>query len=319
MTRLAGEALHDPEVLRFVAESEAYYPPEANEAGPGENRRIYDRLCAAFRAPRPAGVEVHDFEIAARSPERQVPLREYRPPRRERQTRRALYLHGGGFVVGGLESHDDICAEICAGSGVAVVAVDYRLAPEHVFPAALDDAWEAYRYLAENGHEVVVAGDSAGATLCAALCLRARRLGFDQPERQVLVYPALALESSAPSYRENAEAPMLRAADCEYYRRIYAGGGKVPKEVLAEFAPLAAASFTGLAPAFVITADIDPLRDDGREYVARLRDAGISAEWRNEPQLVHGYLRARHRCRRAARSFAAIVAAIGADSALPNV
>jgi acetyl esterase len=140
--------------------------------------------------------------------------------------------------------------------------------------------------------------------------MRARRLGHDQPSKQVLIYPSLGAAGDTPSYREHADAPMLRAVDCERYRRAYSGGHGVPKALLPEFAPLTATTFAGLAPAFVVTADIDPLRDDGRIYAARLGEAGVAAEYRNEPQLVHGFLRARHRSRRAKESFNTIVAAI---------
>jgi acetyl esterase len=300
-------------MLRFAQESEQWYPTSANEADAVENRRIYDRMCAAFRAPRPVGVEVRDWALASPGPEPSIQLREYRfEANSDRRSNWVLYLHGGGFVVGGLESHDDVCAEICARSGLPVLAAAYRLAPENVFPAALDDAWVAYRFLLEEGRRVIVAGDSAGANLSAALCVRARRLGFEQPIKQVLIYPVLGPGGDTPSYREHADAPMLRAMDCERYRTTYAGGRIVPEALLPEFAPLTSTTFAGLAPAFVVTADIDPSRDDGSTYVARLREAGVAAEWRNERQLVHGYLRARHRSHRARESFSAIVAAIAA-------
>jgi acetyl esterase len=309
-----GDILRDPEVLRFVDESERLYPANANEADATENRRIYDRMCAVFRSPRPPELLVHDRELTSPGCPPPVQVREYhKQARSDRKDAWVLYLHGGGFVVGGLESHDDICAEICAKSGFPVMSVAYRLAPEHVFPAALDDAWLAYEFLSEVGQRIIVAGDSAGANLCAAICIRARRLRREQPIKQVLIYPQLGFTSDTLSYREHSDAPMLRAVDCERYRYIYSGGRVVPEALLAEFAPLAATSFAGLAPAFIVTADIDPLRDDGRLYAMRLMEAGIPAEWRNEPQLVHGYLRARHLSHRAGESFSAVIAAIAAE------
>jgi len=303
--------LTDPEVIRFVEETEVYYPASTNEASAEENRRIYDRTCAAFRAPRPANVTVRDFGLPASDPERRIPLRAYSKAEMLAPfARQVLYLHGGGFVVGGLDSHDDVCAEICAETGLPVLSVDYRMAPEHIFPAALDDAWAVYLHLLEEKRDVTVVGDSAGGTLSAGICRRAMRLGILQPLKQVLIYPALSPNRDLPSYVENAEAPMLRSVDCEHYRQVYSGGLPIPPELRPEFTPLAADSFRGLAPAFVVTADIDPLRDDGREYVARLKDEGVAAKWRNEEQLVHSYLRARHSSRRAAESFKAIIAAI---------
>jgi len=306
--------LTDPEVIRYVAEVESFYPPTSTEGTVEENRALYDRMSAAFRVARPSGLTVRDFTLPARDPDRDIPLRAYNPEGGAAPSARlVLYFHGGGFVVGGLESHDDVCAEIAAGCGLPLISVDYRLAPEHVFPAALDDVWAVYRNLLEEGREVILVGDSAGATLCAAVCRRALRLGEPQPVRQVLIYPALALGQDLPSYRENADAPLLTAADCTYYHAVYRGDAEIVPELLPELAPLAADSFAGLAPAWVVTADIDPIRDDGREYVARLQAAGVPADWRNEEQLVHSYLRARHRSRRAAASFAAIVAAVAAS------
>jgi acetyl esterase/lipase len=312
-----GDILCDPEVVRFVEKSERFYPTSTNEADAAENRRIYDRMCAAFRAPRPHEVMVSDWKLTSPPSQPPVQVREYHiQGKSDRRGTWVLYLHGGGFVVGGLESHDDICAEICAKSGLPVVAVAYRLAPEHVFPAALDDAWLAYQFLTAERRRVIVAGDSAGANLCAAICMRASRLRYEQPVKQVLIYPQLGPTSDTISYREHANAPMLRAIDCERYRNIYSGGQAVPETLLAEFAPLTASSFAGLAPAFIVTADIDPLRDDGRIYAMRLKEAGVAVEWRNEPQLVHGYLRARHLSHRARESFIAILGAIAPASGL---
>ena len=299
----------DPEVKAFIARTEACYPADSNLATAAENRRIYDAMCLRFRQPRPAGVAVGDSAVAASDPERQIAIRRYR--RTEHPVAATvLYGHGGGFIVGGLESHDDICAELCKGGGCDVVSVDYRLVPEHPYPAQLDDFSAVYQALAASGRHLVVAGDSAGGALAAALCLRIRRLGWPPALGQVLVHPGLGGDYTAPSYDENAEAPLLRTRDCQFYAEVCAKG--LPQEMLEdpEYAPLKAADFSGLPPAFVVTADVDPLRDDGRDYVAALQKAGGWAQWRNEPQLVHGYLRARHESRRAAASFAAIVRAV---------
>ncbi|MDO5631594.1 MAG: alpha/beta hydrolase [Paracoccus sp. (in: a-proteobacteria)] len=282
--------IRDPQVLAFIAATEAAYPPEANGVSAADNRRFYDAMCAAFRAPRPEGLAVTDRQIGG------IPCRVYGDP----TPCFVLYLHGGGLVVGGLDSHDDICAEIADAAHMQVVAVGYRLAPEHRWRDAFDDVATVWRALDRPG---IVVGDSAGGGLAASLCLsRPPRA----PLAQVLIYPGLGGDGTAPSYQDNAQAPMLRTADLATYQRAAHGDG--PVDPLAR--PLMAYDLRSLPPALIVTADVDPLRDDGRDYAARLRDAGVVADWRNELQLPHGYLRARRTSDRARRSFQAIIAGI---------
>ncbi len=284
--------IDDAEVLAFIAATEASYPPEANTAGAAENRAYYDAMCARFRAPRPEDMMVADRRIGG------VPCRLYG----SETPVCILYLHGGGFVVGGLDSHDDVCAEIADAVGLQVVSVDYRLAPEHLWPAQIQDVEAVW---CELDRPAVVVGDSAGGMLAAALCLSQK--GKRQPLGQVLIYPGLGGEGDAPSYRENAEAPLLRTSDVFAYQSVLFGG--VPgSDPVAR--PLSAPDLAGLAPAFIVTADVDPLRDDGKAYAERLSEAGVPASWRNEAQLPHSYLRARTTSDRARRSFHAIIAAI---------
>ncbi len=301
---MTAPRISDPEVLAFIDRTEAAYPAEANGVSAAENRRLYDNMCGVFRVERPAGLDVQDLRLGG------VPVRRYRPTGSGHGAQPfVLYAHGGGFVVGSLESHDDVCAEIAARTGLELFAVDYRLAPEHVYPAQLDDVASVWTALAASGRPGIVAGDSAGGNLSAALCLRMRRTGGPMPRGQVLIYPALGGDRSARSYAENAEAPMLRTADLDVYDRSYTGGAAAVRAD-PECSPLRAGDFTGLPGAFVVTADVDPVRDDGPAYVEALRAAGVPAEWRNEAELVHGYLRARHMSRRAAASFSAICEAI---------
>lgn len=289
----------DPEVLSFIARSEASYPDGSTSASPIEDRRRYEAMCAVFRVSRPVGVEAVDTVAGG------LPVRRYLPAAEAAERPFVIYLHGGGFVVGSLDSHDDVCAEIAAGTGLEVVAVDYRLAPEHVHPAALDDVAAVWLALTAHGRPGLVAGDSAGGTLAAALCLRLRRLGAPMPVVQVLIYPWLSGDRTAPSYSMNADAPLLRTADLDGYARCRGGAAGAND---AELWPLRATDFADLPPALIVTADVDPLRDDGCAYAAALSAAGGSALWQNEPELVHGYLRARHLSRRAERSFRAICA-----------
>ena len=298
----------DPEVKAFIAKTEAFYPPAANHADIAENRASYDRMCAAFRMPRPAGVSVVDMVLQAEGPDRELRLRRYSVAA-ARPGSALLYLHGGGFVLGGLDSHDDVCAELCFGAATEVVALDYRLAPEHPFPAALDDTEAAYRTLVASGRQVIVGGDSAGGGLAAALCLRLKRLGEPPARGQLLIYPGLGGDPVRCG-RRNLDAPLLRARDTFAYRDAYAGGKAALVQDDPEFAPLCAQDLRGLPPAAIIAAGIDPLRQDAEDYAALLSAAGVPTTYRVDPGLVHGHLRARHASRAAKQSFAAIVQAL---------
>ncbi len=293
----------DPEVIRFIEKTEAAYPADANLASAEENRRFYDDMCEKFRKTHPADIKSWDERIE------NVPVRWYMPAEAGEDHAVILYAHGGGFVVGSLESHDDICAEIASSASVAVVSVDYSLAPDHLYPVALDEMERVWRYVVDKNKTAMVVGDSAGGNLSAALCHRMRRLNGPMPIAQVLIYPGLGSDPDTPSRVENAEAPLLRAQDLEFYADLYRGDVDL-SDISPEISPLKAKDFRNLPPAFIVTADVDPLRDDGMLYARSLKAAGVEAVWRNEPQLVHGYLRARHMSQRAAASFDAICRAI---------
>lgn len=297
-----SDRLIDADIRAFVRKCEALSPPDAASRDIAEQRRLYDALCAAFAQGRPDGIAATDVSADG------VPVRVHSAGD---PTRTVVYLHGGGFVLGGLDSHDDICAEICAGTGYRVVAVDYRLAPEHPHPAAFADAWAAACWAgAHFGDPMVLAGDSAGGNLAAAVAHHARGR-LDGILGQVLIYPLLGTDTGQGSYVSHADAPMLSRADVALFQEMRTEPGTDPRGD-PSFAPLCDADFKGLPPTAIFTAEYDPLSDDGRAYCARLRDAGIRAEWIDEAGLVHGYLRARGMSARAADSFERIVLAIEA-------
>jgi len=219
-----------------------------------------------------------------------------------------LYIHGGGFILGGLDSHDDVCADFCARTGFEVVSVDYRLAPEHLHPAAFDDALHAFEWAAKTyDRPVLLCGDSAGGNLCAAVA-HATRGHAKRPIGQVLIYPGLGGDRSRGSYVTHAQAPMLTMRDLEFYKHIRTGGHDRSGD--ATLAPLADTDFARLPPTVLITAQCDPLSSDGETYRDRIIAAGGRATWVEEPGLVHGYLRARHTVGRARESFTRIVDAV---------
>jgi acetyl esterase len=296
--------IDDPEILAFIAMTEASYPADSNVASAEDNRRNYDAMCAVFRQKRPENVHTLDAMIS------DVPVRHYLPDGAGDDRPAVLYCHGGGFVVGSLESHDDVCAEIAAHTGFKVTAVDYRLAPEHRYPAQLDDVETVWRRCALENPRMIAVGDSAGGNLCAGLSQRMRRLGGPMPVAQVLIYPGLGGELDWTSYIENAEAPLLRTSDLQTYRDAVSSGREPSAQEVEEREPLKASDYSGLPPSFVFTADVDPLRDDGKVYVDRLTKAGVAAHWRNHDQLVHGYLRGRTMSRRIRDAFIEICEAV---------
>lgn len=286
------------DIRTFIARTEASYPPDAANFSIAEQRAFYDKLCADFSPPHPQGVCAQDLAIAG------VPCRRYTPDA-PRAGVTALYFHGGGFIVGGLHSHDSICAELAEAAQVVLIAVDYRLVPEHLHPAAYEDCLAVYD--AVPGPKVLV-GDSAGGNLAA--CIAANRTDV---AGQVLIYPGLGGDMGLPSYSRHANAPMLTTADVEYYATIRFDGPRRPGDLTAS--PLEASDYCALPPTAIFTAQADPLASDGMEYAARLAEAGVPVELTEEPGLVHGYLRARHMAAGARNSFARIAGALGALAA----
>ena len=289
----------EPGILAFHKRCEDFYPADAVDADIVQQRAWYDALCAAFDAPPPAGMAKRDGLVAGR-----IPVRRYYPARVTSETR-LFYIHGGGFVVGSLDSHDAICAEIAEAAGAELVSVDYRLSPEHAWPAAFDDCWAVLVELLLERHPVVVIGDSAGGNLAAGLVLKARDEGLKGVAGQALVYPGLGGDLVSGSYVEMAEAPGLSTADVAYYREVY----KAPEDAVHAF-PLRAENLAGLPPAFITGAFFDPLRDDARAYAARLILAGVPVEYREERQMIHAWLRARFMSEGAKAGFAALCDAV---------
>jgi len=205
-----------------------------------------------------------------------------------------VYFHGGGWVIGNLDTHDGICRSLANRVGCLVVSVDYRLAPEHPFPAAPEDCYAATRWLAEHAGSlggdkgrIAVGGDSAGGNLAAVVALMARDRGGPKLAFQLLVYPATDTDFETRSYRENSEGYFLTRADMVWFWNHYAPRDEDRRNPYA--APLRAASLRGLPPALVITAEFDPLCDDGNAYAARLREDGVPVRLSQQDGLIHGF------------------------------
>lgn len=253
-----------------------------------ETRRHYRSLAMSRRgagySPEPVG-EVADHLVDA--PWGSVAVRVYTPV--EDRGRVVTYLHGGGWVVGDLDTHDPVCRRVANSVGAAVVAVDYRLAPEHPHPAPLDDTMAALAWTQERypGRPHVVAGDSAGASLAAGAALRARDENGPALAAQLLVYPATDPTMGTPSMRENGEGYFLTRADIAWFYDQYLPTLTRRAEPVIDL--LRAPELAGLPPAVVATAEFDPLRDEGDAYADRLRSAGVTVRHVPGPGLVHGY------------------------------
>ena len=292
--------LIDAPTWAFIAQTNAACPADATNLDIAGQRRVYDAMCAVFRQPRPQGVTVTDENRGG------VPTRRYEVGP---SAVSIVYFHGGGFVVGGLDSHDDVCAEACAATGLRVVSVDYRLVPEHLHPAAFDDALSATKAVAAAFGPVILAGDSAGGALASSVA-HALRGGDMRVLGQVLIYPGLGGPMQGGSSVAHAEAPMLTTQDVHFYRRLRHGRDDPAPDATA--AALQDTDFTGLPPTAIFAAECDPLCDDARLYRDRIRAAGGVAEATVEAGLVHGYLRARHSVPRARASFTRITATLAA-------
>lgn len=302
-----------PDIAAFIRRSDEVFPPGYLEQPLARQREMYAELCRVFATSRPTGVSATDESVPAQG--RQIPIRVYRPPGElggQVAQGCLLYMHGGGFVLGDLDSHDGITADIAAGAGVTVIAIDYRLAPEHPFPAAFEDCTAVLNHVVAQAARLridparlAVGGDSAGGNLAAALCLWARAHDGPPLAAQVLIYPGGLSWRHDPMGEQPADdAPLLSHKEIRYFAEAYLGPGGTTEDPHA--APLLARDYRGLPPAFISAAMQDPLCADSQAYAERLNAAGVSVALQVAPGLIHGWLRARRLSREAAEAFAAV-------------
>jgi acetyl esterase len=297
----------DPELAAVVDEIESLGLPEWHALSVDAARRVEDEVFAGDAEPAVADVR----DLAFDGPHGEVPVRVYRPEaavgaasggsdtetaRDDAGVRTLVHFHGGGWTLGTLDSIDGPCRELATRADAVVVSVDYRLAPEHPFPVAVDEAAAAVSWVADNAaafggdpDRLGVSGTSAGATLALAASLYRRERG-EGPETvggQFLLYPIAGDDFETDAYRENAGGPLLTRADMRWFFDLYL---RSPVDAYNPFAvPLRADDLGGLPPATVVTAGFDPLRDDGAALAERFDDEGTPVEHRHYPAMAHGF------------------------------
>ncbi len=280
----------DPQAQAVLEQmAEAGLPP-LGSVSVEETRQGMVAATAAGEEPEPVA-KVEDRSIPG--PGGQIPVRIY-TPQGSGPFPVLVYFHGGGWVIGNVDTHDPTCRTLTNAAGCVVVSVDYRLAPEHKFPAAVDDCYAATQWVAANAaaingdsSRIAIGGDSAGGNLTAVVAIEAREQGGPPLVFQLLVYPVTDYSFSTPSYQDNADGYLLTKDSMvwfwDHYLRTEADGQDH------RASPLRASDLTGLPPALVITAEYDPLRDEGEAYAARLQESGVSVTCTRYDGMIHGF------------------------------
>ena len=290
---LDGQALA-PDVQALLALARLAGSESFTEATSVEAARAHRRLEAEIVAERPRVAMARVESPALPGPAGPLACRLYVPLGAADPGPLLVYFHGGGWVIGDLDTHDGPCRFIAANSGARVLAIDYRLAPEHPFPAAAEDACAAYAWVASNAAElgadpdrVGVGGDSAGANLAAVAALHARDEGLTPPAMQLLIYPVTVADEELPSRRTFGEGFLLTRPDMDFFEANYLPAGVDRTEP--RVSVLRAADLSGLPPAHLAIAGFDPLRDEGIAFARRLEEAGVPVSLRLHPGLVHTF------------------------------
>ena len=279
----------DPQVSAFLHQIAAAGAPPPHEQTPDEARAGFT-LLAVMAGPPEEPVATEDGTLPG--PNGEIPVRIYRPAGGGLLPV-VVYFHGGGWVIGDITSHDTVCHRLAAGVPAVVVSVDYRLAPEHRFPAAVGDCDAATSWVAEHAADLgadparlAVAGDSAGGNLAAVVARRARDRGGPAIAFQLLIYPATDMTRSMPSHAENGAGYLLETDTMGWFLAHYLDGAD-PRQP--DASPLFTEDLSGLPRALVVTAEFDPLRDEGEAYAERLAEAGVEVTSSRYEGMIHGF------------------------------
>lgn len=285
----------DPQVKAVIELVIKSGRPAYNTLSPKDARQLF-RETRPVSTPTPPEIGTVT-NLLAEGPTGAIPVRLYRPvgAAANASLPALVYFHGGGWVIGDLETHDVLCRQITAEAGIEVVAVDYRLAPEHKFPAAADDAWAATRWVVANAgrlgidpQRIAVGGDSAGGNLAAVVALLARDAGAPAIAFQALLYPVTDVGTETRSYLDFADGYLLTRDSMRWFFDHYLKSSDEAADW--RVSPLRVPSLAGVASALIITAGFDPLRDEGEAYARALRDAGVRVDYVCYGGMIHGFV-----------------------------
>lgn len=282
----------DPGMLKFI---QSFYATEKTgfaTIGLEAARAMLDDLPEMVDAPPVDVGKVRDLEIGGVNGPLKARL--YVPENAQTSSPGLIFFHGGGWVMGGLDSHDRPCRRLCKIANIPVLAVDYRLAPEHAFPAAVDDAEAAFLWACDHADDLgmdrnrlAVGGDSAGGNIATLIALSLRGNVQGEPALQLLIYPALQPFGSAPSHEKFGNGYALDTADVEFFISSYVQDHPNPQDP--RIWPLLADDISGTPPAYIITAGQDPLQDDGIAYAEALKSVGVAVTHQHYPSMTHGF------------------------------
>lgn len=282
----------DPQAQAFLDQMVAFGAQPLNTLSPEDARKAFDLLAELSELKPEPVAKVEDRLIPG--PVGQIPIRVYTPQGTE-PFPVLIFFHGGGFVLGSIKIYEELCRALTNGADCIVVSVDYRVAPEHKFPAAVEDCYAATKWVAGNAKaiggdptHIAVGGDSAGGNLAAVVSLMARDQGTPPLVYQLLVYPTTSFALDTPSCQENADGYFLTRDDMVWFRNLYLRSNADRDDPYAS--PLQAQDLRGLPSALVITAEFDPLRDEGEAYAARLREADVAVVCTRYNGMIHGFL-----------------------------
>lgn len=289
-----GQRLHPQIQFIMAARAMGGQPMKLQNGAVEASRKHMLAASTQFTSHVCRQVQTRDFTLE--TPAGALPAKLYSPAQVDHDAPVMLFFHGGGFVLGSIESHDAPCRVLAQDAAMHVLSVEYRLAPEAPFPAGVEDAVASYRYLLDHPAElgisprkIFVGGDSAGANIATVLCYLAREQGLPQPDFQLLIYPVTDAHNTSSSRKTLGEGLFLENHAMDWFTELYTDGNEA-LTMDPRCSPIFIENFSGLAPAHVVTAALDPLRDEGEALAKRLQEAGVRATHHREPGLIHGFI-----------------------------